>query len=147
MEAVYKSVDDNVRPNRKTNIFIAAFTTCYVRLKFYSYLTQLNKQVLYYDTDSVIYRWKEGQPSILIGNFLGEMTDELEGDVIQTFISGGAKNYAYKTVSIDRNNPTKQVCSKTVCKVCSFTLNVRGMKVLNFDSIKKNIILKKSVIL
>ena len=89
---VYTHVSDNVEPSSKTNIFIAAFTTCWARLKLYSYLHELQQQVLYYDTDSVIYRWKPGQTSIPVGDFLGEMTDELEGDVITEFVSGGAKN-------------------------------------------------------
>ena len=31
------------------------------------------------------------------GDILGEMTDELDGDVITEFVTGGAKNYGYKT--------------------------------------------------
>ena len=89
----------------------------------------LQEQVLYYDTDSVIYRWKAGQPSIPIGAFLGEMTDELEGDVIIEFVSGGAKNYGHITRS-----------GKTECKVHGFTLNVRGKEVLNFNTMKANIL-------
>lgn len=82
-----------------------------------------------YCTDSVISRWKPGRPSIPIGDFLGEMTDELEGDVITEFISGGAKNYGYKTRG-----------GKTECKVRGFTLNVRGKEVLNFETMKRNIL-------
>ena len=41
----------------KTNIFIASFTTALARPKLYEELQKLEKQVLYYDTDSVIYRW------------------------------------------------------------------------------------------
>lgn len=33
----------------------------------------LKDQVLYYDTDSVIYSWKEDQPQIEIGDFLGDL--------------------------------------------------------------------------
>ena len=84
---------NDVPPSPKTNIFIAVFTTIWARLKLYSYLEHVNEQVLYYDTDSVIYRWKLGQPSIPTGNFLREMTDKFEGDVITEFVSGGAKNY------------------------------------------------------
>ena len=65
------------------------------------------------------------------------MTDESAGDVITEFVSGGAKNYAYVTRGIDDEHP-----SKTVCKVQGFTLNVRGMEVLNFESVKNNIIAK-----
>ena len=48
-------------------------------------------------TDSVIYRWREGQPYIPTGFFLGQMTDELEGDPIVEFGSAGPKSYCYRT--------------------------------------------------
>lgn len=90
LEVVFTHVGDNIPSSNKTNIFIAAFTTCWARLKLYSYLELLQDQVLYYDTDSVIYRHKPGQPKVPIGDYLGDMTDELEGDVITEFVSGGA---------------------------------------------------------
>ncbi|CAH3193728.1 unnamed protein product, partial [Porites evermanni] len=58
-----------------------------------------------------------------------DMTDELQGDVITEFVSGGAKNYGYKTRQ-----------GKTECKVRGFTLNVRGKQVLNFNTMKANIL-------
>ena len=91
LEAVYTSVHENAVKGSKTNIFVGAFTTCHARLKLYESLDVLQKQVLYYDTDSAVYKWRPGQPSIAIGNFLGDMTDELDGDVITEFVSGGAK--------------------------------------------------------
>ena len=66
LEAVYTSVNDNAVKGTKTNIFVAAFTTCHARLKLYESLDTLQQQVLYYDTDS------PGQPSIATGDFLGE---------------------------------------------------------------------------
>ena len=129
LEVVYKQTNDNDLPSAKTNIFIAAFTTCWARLKLYSYLHRLQDQVLYYDTDSVIYSWKEGQCQIETGDYLGEMTDELDGDHIVEFVSGGAKNYGYKTSG-----------DKFECKVRGFTLNVRGREKLNYDSMKQYIL-------
>ena len=129
MEVVYTSKDDNVVKGTKTNIFVAAFTTSYARLKLYESLDVLQQQVLYYDTDSVIYHWKPGQPSIPIGDYLGEMKDELEGDVIEEFVSGGAKNYGYTTRG-----------GKTECKVRGFTLNIRGSAILNLNTMKDNIV-------
>ena len=129
LEVVFKQTPANDLPNAKTNIFIACFTTCWARLKLYSYLHRLQKQVLYYDTDSVIYVWKEGQPQIDIGDYLGDMTDELDGDVIKEFVSGGAKNYGYETVG-----------GKFVCKVRGFTLNVRGRQRLNYQTMKEHIV-------
>ena len=129
LEVVYKQIPENDPPNPKTNIFIAAFTTCWARLKLYSYLHTLQHQVLYYDTDSVIYKWQPGQTKIEIGDYLGEMTDELDGDTIQEFVSGGAKNYGYRTVG-----------GKYCCKVRGFTLNVRGRAQLNYNSMKDHIL-------
>lgn len=63
-----------------------------------SYLDPLRDQVLYYDTDSVIYSCKPGQTTIALGDYLGDMTSELnEDDYITEFVSGGAKNYGYLT--------------------------------------------------
>ena len=128
LEVRYKQTEANDMPSTKTNIFVAAFTTCWARLKLYSHLHTLQKQVLYYDTDSVIYSWKEGENWIPTGDFLGEMTDELDGDTIEEFVSGGAKNYGYRTVG-----------GKVCCKVRGFTLNVRGRAALNYDSMKEHI--------
>ena len=116
-------------PNNRTNVFVAAFTTCWARLKLYSYLERLGEQVLYYDTDSVVYRWKQGLCRIETGDYLGDMKDEVEGDHIIEFVSGGAKNYGYRTAG-----------GKTECKVRGFTLNVRGLAVLNYETMKNTIL-------
>ena len=57
------------------------------------------------------------------------MTDELEGETITEFVSGGPKNYGYTTSS-----------GKVVTKVRGFTLNVRGSKQLNYQVMKQNVI-------
>ena len=129
LDAVYTSVQENAVKGTKTNIFEAAFTTCHARLRLYESLDTLQQQVLYYDTYSVVYKWRPGQPSIAIGDFFGDMTDELDGDVITEFVSGGAKNYGYQTRG-----------GKVVRKVRGFTLNVRGSAILNFNTMKDNIV-------
>ena len=130
MEVVHTSVEDNVVKGTKTNIFIAAFTTCNARLKLYQYLDALQvEQVLYFDTDSIIYRWRPHQPMIQTGYMLGEMKDELDGDFIKEFVCGGPKNYGYKTQQ-----------GKSECKIRGFTLNARGAAVLNFQTMKNNIL-------
>ena len=130
VEVVYTHKEESVFPSNKTNVFVAAFTTCWARLKLYSYLETLGEQMLYYDTDSVIYRWKQGLCRIETGDYLGDMKDELEGSgYIVEFVSGGAKNYGYTTSE-----------GKVECKVRGFTLNVRGMKVLNYSSMKRTIL-------
>ena len=71
-----------------TNVFIAAFTTAMACLKLYESLERVQQQVLYYDTDSVVCRWKPGDPEILLGDHLGEddkrvRRERLDGGVCQ----------------------------------------------------------------
>ena len=85
--------------------------------------------MLYYDTDSVIYKWRPGQVEIAWGVFLGDFTDEVEGDPIIEFASGGAKNYGYETRG-----------GKVECKVRGFSLNYRNKLLLNFYALRDNIL-------
>lgn len=98
MEVSTLKKEDANPSSGKVNVFIACFTTTLARLKLYEELDKLQEQTLYYDTDSVIYSWQEGQIKIPTGVFLGEMTDELEGDSILEFGSAGPKSYCYQTV-------------------------------------------------
>ena len=121
----YTSLHDTMAEDKKTNVFIASFTTCWARLKLYDVLDRLDRRVLYYDTDSIIYVSKPGFYEPNIGDYLGDLTDELDGDYIVTFVSGGPKNYSYETNA-----------GKKVCKVRGFTLNHANSLTINFDVMK-----------
>ena len=97
MEIRYQYGNKFVQPNPKTSVVIAAFTTAYARLQLYDELNMLQERVLYYDTDSVIYLSQPGQPEPRLGNYIGDLTNELGGEHITVFASGGPKNYCYKT--------------------------------------------------
>ena len=121
VEVHYKKKDEFVEQNDNVNIVIAAFTTAYARLKLYDLLDRLEERVLYYDTDSVIYVHEPGKFEPSLGDYLGDLTDELDaGDYITTFVSGGPKNYAYVT-----NN------GKTETKIRGITLNYATTRKLN----------------
>ncbi|XP_023312382.1 uncharacterized protein LOC111692561 [Anoplophora glabripennis] len=121
-------------PLATVNVVIAAYVTTQARLKLYSYLEQLGDRVLYYDTDSVIYVTKDEEYDVPTGEFLGDMTDELEGygpeSYISEFVSGGPKNYTYKVFSTRDNE------EKVVCKVKGISLNYSASRLVNFDTIK-----------
>lgn len=125
----YQAECDPVQVN--VNIFVACFTTCWARLKLYKALKYLRpEQTLYFDTDSIIYLWREGLPELPLGNYLGEFTNELDADhYIVEYASAGPKNYGYKT-----NN------GKVECKVRGFSLNARGKEQLNFDVLRDNVL-------
>ena len=123
VEVHYKKKDAFAEQNDNVNIVIAAFTTAYARLKLYDLLDLLQERVLYYDTDSVIYVHEPDKPDPPLGDYLGDLTDELDaGDYITTFISGGPKNYAYITNE-----------GKSETKIRGITLNYAATKKINLD--------------
>lgn len=130
IEVVHSYIEETIPTQVNINIFIACFTTYWARLKLYEALHHL-QQVLYFDTDSVIYKWKPNAPELPLGQYLGQFTNELDdpNDYITEFAAAGPKNYGYRTLK-----------GKTECKVRGFSLNTRGQEQLNFDILKKNII-------
>jgi len=130
VEVHYQYQDEDIPVSPNWNIFVAAFTTCWARLRLYEALELLGERVLCYDTDSVIYLEEEGQPSPVLGDYLGDFTSELDpDDYIEEFVSGSPKNYGYKT---------KQ--GKVECKVRGFRLNSEGKTQLNYEVMRQNVL-------
>lgn len=138
----WEEIEAVTTPLANVNCVIAAYVTCQARLRLFSYLHKLDRQVLYYDTDSVIYRISNnpgpGEHDLPTGNFLGCLTDELTeygpGSYIGEFVSSGPKSYAYTVLSGEGR------LIKTICKIKGITLNYRNTQILNFDSIKQMIL-------
>ena len=127
MEVQFRDVEEFAEQNNKVNVVIAAFTTAYARLKLYDLLDLLQERVLYYDTDSVIYVHKADEADPPLGNYLGDLTNELdEDDYITSFISGGPKNYTYRTKK-----------GKTETKIRGITLDYSASGKLNHDTIRE----------
>ena len=116
---------DFVEALPNTNVVLAAYTTAQARLKLYELLEKLDDRVIYFDTDSVIYSHREDSWNPPLGDYLGELKDETKGVPIHTFVSGGAKSYAYQLED-----------KSTVCKIKGFSLNHRNSVTLNFDTLK-----------
>jgi len=130
VEVLYEHQEEDIPVSPNLNIFVACFTTCWARLRLYAALEELGEHVLYYDTDSVIYLEDEGQPSPVLGDYLGEFTSELDPDnFIEEFVSGGPKNYGYKT----KNGHVE-------CKVRGFRLNWEGKTQLNYKVMRQNVL-------
>ena len=75
--------------------------------------------------NTVIYVHKPGKPDPPLGNYLGDLTDELNGDYITSFVSGGPKNYAYRTKK-----------GKTDTKIRGITLDYAATGKLNHDVVR-----------
>ena len=135
----YENGEDFQKIDNKTNVIIAAFCTAYGRLKLWQLLARLGDRVLYHDTDSVIFSHLPGQYFPAVGEFLGELTNELackdvgcngcvEGHWITDFVSCGPKNYAFTLNT-----------GQTSCKVRGFSLNYTAQQTINFSSMVKTL--------
>ena len=125
VEIHYIGKEGFVEENDKVNIVIAAFTTAYARLKLYDLLDLLQERVLYYDTDSVVYVHEPGKPDPPLGDYLGELTDELKGGYITTFLSGGPKNYGYVT---NTGEAMLKIRGISLTYDATLTLNINTMR-------------------
>ena len=100
IQVVYTELNEMHQGGNQTNVPIAAFVTTYARLKLYRTLAVLDKHVLYFDTDSIIFVsdkvFSESENYPKLGDFLGEWTDESDGREIVEFVSCGPKNYAVR---------------------------------------------------
>jgi len=79
VQVTYKYKNQYVQDTFSTNVYIAVFTTCNARLRFYDMLDKLGQSVAYYDTDSIVYI-DNRENSIKTGCMLGEWTDKLGKD-------------------------------------------------------------------
>jgi hypothetical protein len=132
----YTHNQDFSKPDPKTNVVIAAFCAAYARIKLWKLMFKLGKRVMYHDTDSVIFECTPNSWIPPVGEFLGDLTNELScknigckgcstGHWIVDFVSCGAKNYAYKLNT-----------GEVSCKVRGFSLNFSASQIVNMDSMK-----------
>ena len=131
MQVVYKQTTEYQVESKMTNIFVGIFTTAWARLELYKLLDLLGENVLYVDTDSCVYISSANTPKPKLGDYLGQLTNEITvdhgpGSYMTEFLCGGPKNYAYTV-----NNGSKH------CKIRGFTLNFKNSQRINFDSLKE----------
>ena len=121
VEMRYQYKEGFVEESGRTNVVIAAYTTAQARLKLYSYLEQLGPRALYPDTDSVVYTSRPGEWKPELGDYLGDLTDEVPYNRIIEFVTDGPKNYAYKIARPDKDGNT------TICKVKGITSQLQEL--------------------
>lgn len=123
---------DGSNPN--TNPVMGAFVTSYARIKLYRLLNDVgHDNVLYMDTDSCIYVQTPDNAHVFkptseggqLGDFLGELTDECDGQDIVEFVALAPKTYSYKL-----SNGDQEVKSK------GLSLNWKSSQTICFDGYK-----------
>ena len=133
----YKNKEEMVIPLKTGNVIVACFVTAYARLELFNLINSLQKRVLYFDTDSVIYLCGDGDEQVKTGSYLGELTNELaDNEWITHFCSSGPKSYSYITN-----------LNKETIHIKGFSLNNENVKEkLNFLSLHSCIENKNQII-
>jgi hypothetical protein len=81
-----------------------------------------------------LYTYRPGEWKPELGDYLGDLTDEVPDNRLIEFVTGGPKNNAYKIAKPDKDGNT------TICKVRGITLNYKNSLTINFDTIKDMVI-------
>lgn len=126
LDITYSKKKQCVGKSFKTNIAIASFTTAFGRARLQEPLQIIDKDVIYCDTDSIIYIESENNKNIITSSLLGDLKDELKiGNYITEFASTGPKSYAYTESN-----------GKQTCKIKGFPLNIDNQEKLNLEVMK-----------
>jgi hypothetical protein len=127
---VHERIAAAVPEDPTASVAIAAFTTAYGRLELYKYLDMLGERVLYFDTDSVIFKSSDPTTDPPLSPYLGGLTSELApGSHIVEFASSGPKSYGYITNT-----------GETACKIKGFSLNYTNSLKIDFSVIKDMVV-------
>lgn len=120
----------------KSNVYISAYITGYSRMKLYmEALEPLNRNVLYFDTDSVIYVSPTGEHLIPVDTTgaMGLWTSECEPDDWFTeFVAAGPKTYALRSHSGRKN----------IAKSKGFSLHFKNSEIFNLETLRDNVLYK-----
>jgi len=128
--------EEEIPSLRRTNEVIGAYVTAGSRLHLYYYLDRLKERAIYCNTNSVVYvQPRNGTALVVTGDNLGAMTSELNPfELIGEFVSGGPKNYDYKTVHTTTGE------RNFVCKIRGIKLKYSTSQLFNFEVIKDMIL-------
>jgi hypothetical protein len=91
VEMRWKNKEEFIESPGRTNVEIAAYTTAQARLQLYSYLETLGSRVMYADTDSIVFTVAKGEREPSLGDYLGDLTDEVPLNNITYFVTAGPK--------------------------------------------------------
>jgi len=118
-----------IETNYKGNPIVGSYVTMWARMILVEVLLILGDRVAYFDTDSIIFTQKPGEYEPLLGDKLGDWSNEIpDGVKILEFVATGPKSYSLKLSN-----------GKSIVKVKGITRNYSNREKISFDSLKKSV--------
>jgi hypothetical protein len=141
--------DDFVEEHKYSNPVISLWTTSAARLFLHGALQKVADtpgcEILYMDTDSVIYVHPEENDPLPIGPHLGDLTDEYPEHEIVEYVSGGCKNYALKYCKKSINHLSDTSSFQNIpyeysLKIRGLTLDDNTCKLIHYESFRSQVL-------
>ena len=133
----YKTKEEFIEEHDSSNIVLSLWTTSAARIALLKLLQKVDAtpgcEILYMDTDSVIYSHPENSDPLSTGPHLGDLTDECDGKKIVEYVSAGCKNYAMK---IEKANGEFEY----MLKIRGITLDYNTCQILNYETFKSKVL-------
>jgi hypothetical protein len=132
------------------NIYIAAFTTAWARIKMHTALQHIGADKgLYCDTDSCIY--KGATPAVKHSPELGYMVSDVGYKPVTEYVSLGPKNYGVIVDGVAKvkvkgiNNKEGKVNMEMMKRILKDTTTVEHIPQMRFDKDKMHVITTKEI--
>ena len=131
--------DDELGRTGNTSLAIASFVTSYARIELMKVIDEVEKipgRLLYMDTDSIIFEYKDGDPKPETDDYLGCLCDEISKDygenaVCTKFCSLGPKVYALEIWPENSSEPIVPIKAKGI------TLTDNSLDIIKMESMVK----------
>lgn len=91
----------------------------------------MEQLVLYANTDSIVFTTKLREWEPELGDYFGDLTNEVPDNAIEVFVTRDPKNYAYTLKNRGLNGKLAQ------CKVREIPLNNANLQKNNFETIQQ----------
>lgn len=130
----WEYVNDDFVENKNTAIAISSFVTSYARIELHRKMEEIDKErnrLLYVDTDSMIFEYAKGEDKPMIGDYLGDLSDEIAKDygdnaICTKFCSLGPKVYALEIWPENCDEPI------TIFKIKGLTIYKNTLDIISF---------------
>ena len=136
----YNTKEEFIEEHGCSNVLIALWTTSAARIHLLKLLQKVDAtsgcEILYMDTDSVIYVHPENNDPLSTGPHLGDLTDECDGKKIVEFVSAGCKNYAMML----KDEKTPDADPEYILKVRGITLDYNTCQILQYETFKQKVL-------
>jgi hypothetical protein len=134
----YVPAKEFIEENASSNLILSLWVTSSARLKLLSALQKVARspgcELLYCDTDSIIFSHPDDNCPLETGPHLGDLTDEFPANDIVEFVSGGCKAYSLRMLHKETGEES------SILRVRGITLTGDVSEKLHFTTFKESVL-------